>query len=155
MIGHAPIFGLREDLGIVQGLQYSNCTMTFFCNFIIRCYFASILGQKPPTAKVFAAICFLWGVVVVLTPVCYSYETFMVNWFFLGFVESGNSHMFKLVTSKWYTNDEQILKAGFWYSSGDAANPVSPLIAHGFGCIKLSLAGYRILYVFAGSLTIF
>jgi hypothetical protein len=38
MIGHGAIFGLREDLDIIQGLRYSNCTMIFFCGFIVGCY---------------------------------------------------------------------------------------------------------------------
>lgn len=51
MIGHAAIFGLREDLGIAQGLQYSNCTMIFFCGFILGCYPVSDLSIKGETDR--------------------------------------------------------------------------------------------------------
>ena len=46
MIGHGAIFGLREDLDLVQGLRYSNCTMIFFCGFIIGCYPVSIVSMN-------------------------------------------------------------------------------------------------------------
>jgi MFS family permease len=171
MIGHAAIFGLREDLGIVDGLQYSNCTMIFFCGFIIGCYpvrpqhtstfpveltwclQVSFLGQKLPTAKVCSAICLLWGAVVLSTPACTSYEGFLANRFFLGVIEAGVAPLFMLVTSKWYTNEEQLLRMGFWYCSGGAVNLVSPLINYGLGSIQGSIAGWRILYIFAGSIT--
>ncbi|CAJ0548437.1 Ff.00g020500.m01.CDS01 [Fusarium sp. VM40] len=68
MIGHSAIFGLREDLDIVQGLRYSNCTMIFCCGFIIGCFPMAILGLKHPTVKVCTVICFLWGAVVLSTP---------------------------------------------------------------------------------------
>ncbi|KAF5665259.1 allantoate permease [Fusarium circinatum] len=154
MIGHGAIFGLREDLDIIQGLRYSNCTMIFFCGFIVGCYPLSILGQKFPTAKVCAAICFLWAIVVLSTPACTSYSGFMANRFFLGLIEAGVSPLFMLVTSKWYTNEEQVLRMGFWYSSGGAVNLVSPMINYGLGSIKGSIAGWRILYIFAGALTL-
>jgi MFS family permease len=73
----------------------------------------SIMGQKLPTAKVCAAICFLRGAVVLSTPACTSYTGFMANRFFLGFIESGVSPAFMLVTSKWYTNEEKVLRMGF------------------------------------------
>ncbi|KAL3605082.1 hypothetical protein FPOAC2_00024 [Fusarium poae] len=101
MISHGAIFGLREDLDLTQGLRYSNCTMIFFCGFIIGCYPLSILGQKLPAAKVCAGICFFWGAVVLSTPACTSYGGFMTNRFFLGLIESGVSPVFMLVTSKW------------------------------------------------------
>ncbi|KAJ4137145.1 hypothetical protein NW768_002726 [Fusarium equiseti] len=154
MIGHGAIFGLREDLDLVQGLRYSNCTMIFFCGFIVGCYPLSILGQKLPTAKVCAGICFFWGAVVLSTPACTSYGGFMTNRFFLGLIESGVSPVFMLVTSKWYTNSEQVLRMGFWYSSSGAVNLVSPLINYGLGSINGTIAGWRILYIFAGSITI-
>lgn len=78
----------------------------------------------------------------------------MANRFFLGLIESGVSPLFMLVTSKWYTNEEQVLRMGFWYSSGGAVNLVSPLINYGLGSIKGSIAGWRILYIFAGGLTL-
>jgi predicted MFS family arabinose efflux permease len=78
----------------------------------------------------------------------------MTNRFFLGLVESGVSPVFMLVTSKWYTNSEQVLRMGFWYSSSGAVNLVSPLINYGLGSIDGTIAGWRILYIFAGSVTI-
>ncbi|KIL85006.1 hypothetical protein FAVG1_11877 [Fusarium avenaceum] len=68
MIGHSVIIGLREDLNIVQGLRYLNCTMIVFWDFIIGCYPMDILELKLPTIKVCAVICFLRGAVVLSTP---------------------------------------------------------------------------------------
>jgi MFS family permease len=78
----------------------------------------------------------------------------MANWFFLGLVESGVSPVFMLVTSKWYTNEEQVFRMGFWYSSSSAVNLVSQLINYGLGSITGSIAGWTILYIFAGSTTL-
>lgn len=88
------------------------------------------------------------------TPACTSYAGFMVNRFFLGLIESGVSPAFMLVTSKWYTNEEQVLRSGIWYSCSGGVNLISPLINYGLGSIQGSLAGWRIMYLFAGALTV-
>ena len=78
----------------------------------------------------------------------------MVNRFFLGLIESGVSPAFMLVTSKWYTNEEQVLRSGLWYSCSGGVNLISPLVNYGLGSIQGSLAGWRTMYIFAGALTV-
>jgi MFS family permease len=77
----------------------------------------------------------------------------MVNRFFLGLIESGVSPAFMLVTSKWYTNDEQLFRASLWYSCSGGINLISPLINYGLGSATSSIAGWRTMYLFAGALT--
>lgn len=99
-------------------------------------------------------ICLVWGAVVLCTPACTSYGGFMANRFVLGLVESGVSPAFMLVTSSWYTNEEQVLRSSIWYSCSGGINLVSPLINYGLGSIRGGLAGWRTMYLFAGALTI-
>ncbi|KAJ5128113.1 hypothetical protein N7448_008892 [Penicillium atrosanguineum] len=153
IIGHAAVFGLKTDLNLTKGLQYSNTTMVFYCGFLLGCYPLSVLSQRLPTAKVCAALCMAWGAIVLTTPACTSYGGFIVNRFFLGVVESGISPAFMLITSKWYTNQEQVLRSGLWYSCSGGVNLISPLLNYGLGSIPSPLAGWRIMYLFAGVLT--
>lgn len=78
----------------------------------------------------------------------------MTNRFFLGLIESGISPLFMLVTSKWYTNEEQVLRSGIWYSCSGGVNLISPLINYGLGSINGSIAGWKAMYLFAGLLTV-
>ncbi|KAH8673289.1 major facilitator superfamily domain-containing protein [Xylariales sp. PMI_506] len=153
IIGHAAVFGLRTDLDLTQGLRYSNTTLIFYCGFILGSYPLSLLAQKLPTAKVCATICLLWGAIVLTTPACKNYSGFLANRFFLGLIESGVSPAFMLVTGKWYTNEEQVLRTSFWYACSGGINLISPLINYGLGSAQGSIAGWRIMYLFAGALT--
>ena len=47
IIGHAAIFGLREDLDLMEGLRYSNATLIFYCGFILGCYPVSCPQRSP------------------------------------------------------------------------------------------------------------
>ena len=44
----------------------------------------SALAQRFPTGRVCAVYVVLWGIVVILTPLCHSFEGIMVQRFFLG-----------------------------------------------------------------------
>lgn len=80
----------------------------------------------------------------------------MANRFFLGLIESGVSPSFMLVTSMWYTNSEQILRASFWYSCSGGINIITPLINYGLGHITGgALASWQYMYLVAGVVTIF
>ena len=114
----------------------------------------SYFAQRWPTGKVCAILCLVWSVVVLSTAGVTTYQGLMVNRVMLGFIESGISPSFMMVTSMWYTHNEQITRSGYWYSASGGSNLISPLINYGLGSIKGDkLHSWQYMYLVAGSVT--
>ncbi|KZO89503.1 MFS general substrate transporter, partial [Calocera viscosa TUFC12733] len=116
----------------------------------------ALLLQRLPVAKALSALIFVWGVIVILTPTVNSYPGAVVQRFFLGLVESAVSPGFVLVSSMWYTRAELPLRLGIWYSATGLFTIFSGLINYGIGSASLTapLAGWKYMYLFAGSVTL-
>ncbi|KAL4805381.1 major facilitator superfamily domain-containing protein [Aspergillus unguis] len=154
LLSQAAIFGLRDDLGITDGLKYSWVSLIFYFGYMAGCYPLSWLAQKYSVRVVCPIICFLWAVVVICTPACTNYAGMLVNRFILGVIESGVSPSFMLCTGMWYTHSEQVLRSSLWYSFSGGCNIVSPLINYGLGHITGgALAQWQYMYLIAGLAT--
>ncbi|KAH6663272.1 major facilitator superfamily domain-containing protein [Plectosphaerella plurivora] len=155
LLSQAAIFGMRADLDMMDGLRYSWASLIFYFGYMAGTYPVSLLAQRFPTRWVITAICLLWGVVVLSTPACKTFEQFLINRFFLGLIEAGVSPMFMLVVGLWYTHAEQVSRSSWWYSFSGGSLLVSPLINYGLGHISGgSLKPWQYMYFIAGAATL-
>ncbi|KAL3454855.1 major facilitator superfamily domain-containing protein [Aspergillus insuetus] len=155
LLSQAAIFGLRDDLGIQDGLKYSWVSLIFYFGYIAGCYPISWLSQKFSIRRVCPIICFLWAIVVICTPACTNYGGMLVNRFMLGLIESGVSPAFMLCTGMWYTHSEQVFRSSLWYSFSGGSNIISPLINYGLGHITGgSMHPWQYMYLIAGIATL-
>ncbi|KAI9149877.1 Thiamine pathway transporter THI73 [Paramyrothecium foliicola] len=155
LLSQAAIFGLREDLGLKDGLKYSWASLIFYFGYIAGTYPLSLLAQKYSTRVVITCITFLWSIVVLTTPACRSYGDFLANRFILGLIESGVSPIFMLIVGLWYTHAEQVSRSSWWYSFSGGSLLVSPLINYGLGHITGgSLRPWQYMYFLAGGITV-
>ncbi|KAL2853193.1 putative MFS transporter [Aspergillus pseudodeflectus] len=155
LLSQAAIFGLRDDLGIQDGLKYSWVSLIFYFGYITGCYPISWLSQKFSIRRVCPIICFLWAIVVICTPACTNYGGILVNRFMLGLIESGVSPAFMLCTGMWYTHSEQVFRSSLWYSFSGGSNIISPLINYGLGHITGgAMHPWQYMYLIAGIATL-
>jgi MFS family permease len=170
LLSQAAIFGLRDDLGIQDGLKYSWISLIFYFGYIAGCYPVrptnpqsmlvltvqiSWLSQKFSIRRVCPIICFIWAIVVICTPACTNYGGMLVNRFMLGLIESGVSPAFMLCTGMWYTHSEQVFRSSLWYSFSGGSNIISPLINYGLGHITGgSMHPWQYMYLIAGIATL-
>ncbi|KAG7095233.1 hypothetical protein E1B28_006007 [Marasmius oreades] len=96
----------------------------------------------------------IWGVVCILTVVVTSYRGLVVQRVFLGIVESSVSPGFVLITSLWYTKEEQTTRLGIWYSSTGIFSMFSGIVNYGIGHAGGKLAAWKYMYIFTGAWTI-
>ncbi|KAM0790575.1 hypothetical protein ACM66B_004442 [Microbotryomycetes sp. NB124-2] len=157
----AALFGIIQDLklydiagGQIDTHAYSMCVMIASVGYILGTFPLAYLAQKFPTGKACALYIFIWGVVLILTPLCKSYEGLLAQRFFLGFFEAGVSPVFLSILSMWYTQREQALRATLLFSANGLT--VIPLLGAAYGLVTLDdkIAGWKIIYLFLGSLTI-
>lgn len=89
---------MRDDLKLEVGNRYSFSSSIFYIGYLIGCWPITMLAQKFPMARVVAALVTLWGICVLLTAVCFNYRGLYTQRFFLGFLESGVSPIFVLIS---------------------------------------------------------
>ncbi|KAL3481414.1 major facilitator superfamily domain-containing protein [Aspergillus californicus] len=154
MLSQAALFGLREDLDLLTGNRYAMSAAIFYLGFIVGAYPTMALAQRYPIHHVASITVTIWGVCLILTPLCHNYQSLYAQRFFLGFLESGISPMFMMIVGGWYKKDEQALRMGIWYSCTGYVSIFSPLINYGLGHIRGSLSSWKYMYFFAGGLTI-
>ncbi|KAJ5568085.1 hypothetical protein N7450_010571 [Penicillium hetheringtonii] len=133
-------FGLREDLHLDTGNRYSFSAAILYLGFMVGAYPAMTLAQIFPIERVASCIITLWGICLILTPVCFNYQSLYVQRFFLGLLESGISPMFMLIVGGWYKKNEQALRMG-----------LLPLVNYGLGHITGSLSPWKYMYFVAGA----
>jgi MFS family permease len=92
---------------------------------------ASLMVQRWPIHLVVGGTVFCWGICLMCSAACTSWQGFFVQRFFLGFLEAGLSPIFMLIVGDWYEKHEQALRIGVWYSATGYAVAVSPLVNYG------------------------
>jgi len=128
------------------------------------------LAQRFPIERVASGIVTVWGICLILTVVCRDYKDLYAQRFFLGLLESGISPMFMVIVGSFYKKNEQAFRMGsvykdtlnginltllrIWYSCTGYVAIFSPVLNYGFGRAKSSLANWKLMYLFAGALTI-
>ncbi|PGG96397.1 hypothetical protein AJ80_09833 [Polytolypa hystricis UAMH7299] len=154
MLSQAAIFGLRDDLELSVGNRYSFSASIFYLGFIVGAYPAVHMAQRWPIERVASGIVAVWGVCLMTTAACKTWQALYVQRFFLGFLESGISPMFMMIVGGWYLKPEQAMRMGAWYSATGYVSSVSPLINYGLGHIRGALSPWQYMYLVAGSITI-
>lgn len=109
MLSQAAIFGLRDDLGLLEGDRYSFSASIFYLGFIAGAYPLMALAQRFPLERVASLIVTTWGLCLILTVVCFDFRTLYTQRFFLGFLESGIGPVFMvIVVSLEFTGDKKL-----------------------------------------------
>ncbi|KAI1861478.1 hypothetical protein JX265_009445 [Neoarthrinium moseri] len=149
MLSQAALFGLIEDLHLNTGIRYSFSSAIFYLGFICGAYPAILMAQRYPIERVMFGIVCLWGVCLLTTAGCATYQGLYTQRFFLGMLESGVSPAWI-----WYKKQEQAFRMGAWYCATGYVSIISPVINYGLGHITGSLSPWRYMYLVAGLITI-
>jgi MFS family permease len=113
------------------------------------------MAQRWPIDRVASSTIFCWGICLMCSAACTTWQGFYVQRFFLGLLEAGVSPIFMLIIGSWYKKPEQAFRIGAWYSATGYAAAVSPLVNYGLGHIEGGrLNSWQYMYVIAGAITI-
>lgn len=165
VLGSASIFGILQalDLQVVDPVtgakdlsRYSLATACFYYGYVASVIPMALLAQRLKVAYFLGSCIFLWGVIVILTPVITTWQGLCVQRVFLGVVESSVSPGFILITRQWYTKAEMPLRVGVWSSATGLFSILSGLISYGIGVhYKGAIDTWKVLFLVPGALTIF
>ena len=154
VLSHAAVFGIRDDLGLQDGLRYSWVGLIFYFGHMVGMYPCSLLAQRFRPKRVCSSLTIIWGIIVLLTPTCNSFAGILANRFFLGLVESGVSPIFMLVVGMWYTQKETSFRSSVWYSCSGGSMLISPLVSFGLAHITgTAMKAWQYMFIVAGIVT--
>ncbi|KAL4938380.1 hypothetical protein BDV06DRAFT_226061 [Aspergillus oleicola] len=113
-LGFSSIMGIQEDAGL-DGDKYSWLGTILYLGILVGEYPTNFLLQKAPVAKYLATNVFLWGVVIMCSAAATNFPGLMVVRFLLGVFESCVQPAFIIMTSMWFTREEQTVLTSLWY----------------------------------------
>jgi sugar phosphate permease len=90
--------------------KYSYLAMVFYISYLVFEFPHSWGIQKFPTAKYLSTMVILWGIIVAVTCACQSFVPLIVMRVLLGVFEAAVAPALIIVTTVWYTTQEQPLR---------------------------------------------
>ncbi|KAJ5984599.1 MFS allantoate transporter [Penicillium waksmanii] len=156
-LSYASIMGIKEDLGLV-GDQYSWLGSIFYFGYLAWEYPTSRLLQRLPLGKYSGSCIVVWGAILSCFAAAKNYPGAVAIRFLLGVFEAAVTPGFALLTSQWYTRNEQGRRVNLWYSFNGWGQILGGLVAYGIavGAAKhgTSIEPWKIVFLFTGCLTI-
>ncbi|KAL3256992.1 hypothetical protein ABHI18_007154 [Aspergillus niger] len=152
MMGHAAVFGLKEDLHL-KGTEYSWLGSMFYFGYLSFEYPSVFAMQKLSVSKWLSANIFIWGGVTMALAACTHFQPFLGLRFVLGALESCSTPAYLLITATWYTIEEQPIRIGWWSTFLGIANAFGGLLAFAIGHIHGDLASWQYQFIIIGAIS--
>ncbi|KAF2112545.1 major facilitator superfamily domain-containing protein [Lophiotrema nucula] len=152
-LNFASIMGIKKDAKLV-GQEYQWLGTILYVGILCGEYPMNFLLQKLPLAKMLSVNVFIWGVVVACTAASTRFPALMTVRFLLGFFESCVQPAMMLLTSMWYTREEQSLLNSLWYCMSGVQLMVGGLLAFGVSHFTNGpIKNWQLLFLVLGLVT--
>ncbi|KLT44627.1 MFS general substrate transporter [Cutaneotrichosporon oleaginosum] len=154
---YASVMGLFKDTKIT-GDQFSWVASIYYFGYLAGT-FPMVYGlQRLPLAKFTSFNIIVWGISVGCTAAVNNYAGLLGLRFILGIFESGMVPAILLVVAEWYKPHEQGTRTGVWGSMTSWGCILGGGVAYALAIRQekgtLALAGWRIVYIWLGAMTI-
>ncbi|KAG9792238.1 MFS general substrate transporter, partial [Aureobasidium melanogenum] len=153
-LNFASIMGIQKDANL-KGQEYSWLGTILYMGILAGEYPQNFLLQKFPLAKLLSINVFCWGTVVACSAATKSFGGLMAVRFLLGFFESCIQPTMMLLTSMWYTREEQPLLNAIWYCQSGVSLMCGGLIAFGVSHFNgHAIYSWQLLFLVLGAFTV-
>ncbi|PLB52387.1 putative allantoate permease [Aspergillus steynii IBT 23096] len=153
MYNYAAVMGMKVDLGL-KGNNFSDAASAFFIAYLVAEVPNVYLLQKVPPAKWLGINVALWGVAAAASAGAKDYPTLLTSRIFLGIFEATVGPSLMLLSSQYYTKQEQAPRFTFWYLGLGVAQIIGGIISFGFQHVHNSFEGWRIMFLVMGLITV-
>jgi MFS family permease len=152
-LNYANAFTLQKDLHL-QGNQYSWVATALNFGILAFIYPANICLQKLPIGR-FVGICVvLSGAFIVGAAFAKNFQTLFVLRFLLGGIGCCINPAWLLLSSMFWTKEEQPWRMGLWLGFNGVSNIVGAAISYGLSFSKSSLATWQLIFIVVGAISI-
>ena len=115
IISNAAIYGMTKDTHLV-GNQYSWVGSIFYFGYLVFEYPASILIQKLPVAKFYAANVIGWAILLMCTAATQNFAGLASVRFIMGMLEACVFPVSSILTVMWWSTKEQPIRVAWWFN---------------------------------------
>ena len=141
-IGNARVFGIEEDLGMAEGSNQFQLSVSIL--FVTYCLFetpSNLIIKRMKPARYLAGLVFIWGVIAVCTGLVQNYAALIALRLLLGLFEAGLFPGIMLYLTTFYTKRHISLRNAYFYSISAISGAVGGLVAYGIGQLDNDGAG--------------
>ncbi|KAF3061861.1 hypothetical protein GL218_03703 [Daldinia childiae] len=154
-LSYSANFGLITDNKLV-GNQYSWASGSiFYLTYMVSQPFVARLIVRFPIGRFVAVATTLWGAVLMTTAASRSFASLMVIRAILGCLESCINPAFIVISSQWWTRDEQPLRISYWYLGNSIGQVCGGLLGYGIAHItNHNVPNWGWFFLIFGAITI-
>lgn len=132
-LGQSAVLGIIPGAHLNQN-QFNWLGTIFYLGYLGFQYPQNLALQRFPVGKWISFNIFVWAVALLAHAVCKSFGALFTVRFVLGVCEGAITPGFMIVTSMFYTRDEQTKRVGYWF------------LMNGFAIIFLGFVGFGVLH---------
>ncbi|KAL5349342.1 hypothetical protein ACLOAV_005632 [Pseudogymnoascus australis] len=149
-LSYAAIFGIREDLPLKKD-EYSWLSSLFYFGWLFWAIPSNLIMQKCPPAWYLSFNIFMWGALLMAQAAANNFATLAALRILSGAFEAIADPAFMMITSMYYTRDEQPSRIAAWYAWNGIGVAGGGLIGYGIGSIKGALQSWRYEFIIVGA----
>ncbi|KFZ16321.1 hypothetical protein V502_05155 [Pseudogymnoascus sp. VKM F-4520 (FW-2644)] len=153
-LNYSTLLGLTADLNLV-GSNFSWSAGIFYFGYLFWSPVSAYLIVRFPIGKYLTFTVLLWACVVMCHAACKDFKTLMVTRFFLGVTEASVAPGFSVLTSMFYTRNEQPLRHGIWFLGNGCASILGGVVSWAIGSISVDMARWKVMFLIFGGITLF
>ncbi|KAK1224120.1 hypothetical protein PQX77_012979 [Marasmius sp. AFHP31] len=150
-LSYAAIFGIKKDLNLGK-TEYSWLSSLFYFGWVAWAFPTNLLMQKFPVNKYLAVNIFLWGVLLMAQAASRNFTELAILRVLSGAAEATADPAFVLITSIWYTREQQPSRIGYWYLANGFGIALGGLLGYAIGHIQGSLPSWKYEFLIIGAL---
>ncbi|KAL9710473.1 hypothetical protein Ac2012v2_006007 [Leucoagaricus gongylophorus] len=153
-LGSAAILGIREATHLTTN-QYNWLGTIFYLSYLVFELPQNLCLQRFPVAKWMSCNVAVWAVALCAHAACKNFAALFVVRLVLGACEGSITAGFLIVTSMFYTRNEQTVRVGWWFLTNGTAQIISGFVS--FGTLHIhtsSFEPWQWLMVITGTVTL-
>ncbi|KAF8147682.1 major facilitator superfamily domain-containing protein [Crassisporium funariophilum] len=153
-LGSAAILGIRESTNLSTN-QYNWLGTIFYLSYLAFEFPQNLCLQRFPVGKWMSFNITIWAVALCAHAACKNFAGLFVVRLILGMCEGSITAGFLIVSSMFYTRNEQTLRVGYWFLMNGTAQIISGFISFGALHIKTeTFEPWQWLMIITGILTL-
>ncbi|KAI0884177.1 major facilitator superfamily domain-containing protein [Annulohypoxylon maeteangense] len=153
-LSYAAIFGIQSDLHL-KGAEYSWLSSIFYFGWLFWSIPSNLIMQRCRPAWYLAFNIFMWGVLLMCQAAASNFAGLTALRILSGAFEAIADPAFMLITSMFYTREEQPSRISAWYAWNGVGIAGGGLIGYGIGQMKGVLESWRYEFIVVGALCSF
>ncbi|KAG9719704.1 MFS general substrate transporter, partial [Aureobasidium melanogenum] len=149
-LSYAAIFGIKKDLKLM-GEEYSWLSSIFYFGWLVWAIPSNLIMQRCRPGWYLSFNIFFWGALLMCQAAANNFPTLAALRILSGGFEAIADPAFMLITSMYYTREEQPSRIAAWYVWNGVGVAGGGLIGYGIGNINGALASWRYEFLIVGA----